>query len=141
MLGYGHVYTLSREKLPNVAQVQQEDECRQSKVLALSSYNFVVGEAMPATRKGTPSLIAALAHQWNTILTVLMQAQIINVKVIGQQRKTVISLDMGLYMPAKKLQMACHDLNSIILFPGELHIVTKNCGVTCVTDQNRLEFS
>ena len=78
---------------------------------------------MPVTRVGAPPLIAALAHQWNTILTVLMQAQAINVKVVGQQRKTVISLDMGLYMPAKKLQMARHDLNNIILRPGELHIV------------------
>ena len=78
---------------------------------------------MPVTRVGTPPLIAAPAHQWNTILTVLMQAQAINVKVVGQQRKTIISLDMGLYMPAKKLQMARHDLNNIILGPGELHIV------------------
>lgn len=75
------------------------------------------------TRVGKPPLIAAPAHQWNTILTVLMQAQAINVKVVGQQRKTVISLDMGLYMPAKKLKMARHDLNNIVLRPGELHIV------------------
>lgn len=44
-------------------------------------------------------------------------------QVLGHQRKTVISLDMGLYMPAKKLQMARDDLNNIILRPGELHIV------------------
>ena len=30
---------------------------------------------------------------------------------------------MGLYMPAKKLQTARHDLNNIILRPRELHIV------------------
>ena len=30
---------------------------------------------------------------------------------------------MGLYLPAKKLQMAQNDLNHIILCPGELHIV------------------
>ena len=30
---------------------------------------------------------------------------------------------MGLYIPAKKLQMARADLNNIILRPGELHIV------------------
>ena len=52
-----------------------------------------------------------------------MQAQAINVRVVGQQRKIVISLDMALYMPAKKLQMARHDLNNIILRPGELHII------------------
>ena len=115
--------TLSREKRPDDEQVQQEEECRQSKVPVWSAYNSVVGEVMPVTRVGTPPLIAAPAHQWKTILTVLMQAQAINFKVVGQQRKTVISLDMGLYMPAKKLQMARHDLNNIILRPGELHIV------------------
>ena len=78
---------------------------------------------MPVTRVGTPPLIAAPAHQWNTILTVLMQAQTINVKVVGQQRKTVITLDMGLYMQTKKLQMARHDLNNMILRQEELHIV------------------
>ena len=115
--------TLSREKLANDVQVQQEEECRQSKVPVWSAYNSVLGEAMPVTRVGTLPLIAAPAHRWNTILTVLMQAQTVNVKVVGQQRKTIISLDMGLYMPAKKLQMARHDLNNIILRPGELHIV------------------
>ena len=33
------------------------------------------------------------------------------------------SLDMGLYLPAKKLQMARDDLKHLILRPGELHIV------------------
>jgi len=30
---------------------------------------------------------------------------------------------MGLYLPAKKLQMARNDLNHLILHPGEFHIV------------------
>ena len=37
---------------------------------------------------------------------------------------------MGLYMPAKKLQMACHDLNNIILRPGELYIVMAQLKTT-----------
>ena len=41
---------------------------------------------------------------------------------MGSERKIVISLDMGLYLPAKKLQMARNDLDHIILRPGELHI-------------------
>ena len=55
----------------------------------------------------------------HTLLTVLKQAQAINVKVVGQQRKTVISLDMGLYIPAKKLQMAREDLSNISNFVQE----------------------
>lgn len=33
-----------------------------------------------------------------------------------------VCIDMGLYLPAKKLQMARNDLDHIILRPGELHI-------------------
>ena len=72
---------------------------------------------------GTPPLVAAPAHEWSTLLTVLMQAQDISVKVVGPTRKTVISLDLGLCQPAKKLQMARRDLKHLILRPGELHIV------------------
>ena len=52
-----------------------------------------------------------------------MQAQGITAKVIGPDRKTVVSLDMGLYKPAKQLQMARDDMGHLILCPGELHIV------------------
>ena len=54
-----------------------------------------------------------------------MQAQNISTIVVGLERKTVISLDMGLYLLAKKLQMARNDLNHLILRRGhdELHIV------------------
>ena len=83
----------------------------------------MLNEPMPVARLGTPPLIAAPAHEWQTLLTVLMQAQNISVKVVGPTRKTVVSLDMGLYQPAKKLQMARQDLRNIILRAGELHIV------------------
>lgn len=108
--------------------VQQEEEPRQSKIAVWSAYNSLVGKAMPVTRVHAFPLIAASAREWNTLLTVLMQAQAINAKVIGQRRKTIISLDIGLYMPAKKLQLARDDLNNII--PGELHIVMAQLTTT-----------
>ena len=52
-----------------------------------------------------------------------MQAQNISTIVVRSERKTVISLDMGFYLPAKKLQMARNDLNHLILRSGELHVV------------------
>ena len=101
----------------------QECEVLQNAVPVWSGYNSLVNDALPVTRVGAPPLIAAPAHEWNTLLTILKQAQGINVKVVGANRKTVISLDMGLYLPAKKLQMARDDLKHIILRPGELHIL------------------
>ena len=47
----------------------------------------------------------------------------ISVRVVGPARKTVISLDLGLYLPAKRLQMARCELKNILLRPGELHVV------------------
>ena len=52
-----------------------------------------------------------------------MRAQNISVRVVGPGRKTVISLDLGLYLPAKRLQMARCELKNILLRPGELHVV------------------
>lgn len=83
-----------------------------------SGYNSLVNDALPVTRVGAPALIAAPAYEWSTLLTVLKQPQGINVTVVGANRKTVVSLDVGLYLPAKKLD----DLKHIILRPGELHI-------------------
>ncbi len=51
-----------------------------------------------------------------------MQAQANTTMVKVPGNKTVISLNMGLYQPAKKLKMARNDLNIIILCPGELHV-------------------
>ena len=56
---------------------------KSTEVPVWSGFNSLVSDAMPVTRIGPPPLIAAPAHDWQTLLTVLMQAQ---------NRKTVISL-------------------------------------------------
>ena len=88
-----------------------------------SAYQSMVSSALPVTRVGSPPLIAAPAHEWSTMLTVLKQSQDIKTAVVGPSRKTVITLDLGLYQPTKQLQMSRTDLNNIILRPGVLHIV------------------
>ena len=106
-----------------------------------SAYNSMLNEPMPVARVGTPPLIAAPAYEWQTLLTVLMQAQNISVKVVGPTRKTVVSLDMGLYQPAKKLQMARQDLRNIILRPGQLHIVMADLRtIGAFIDNSRLDM-
>ena len=79
-----------------------------------SGYNSTMGSPTSMKPVGNPPLIATPAHEWQTLLTILMQAQNIKTMAVGQNRRTVISLDMGLYQPAKKLQ---------ITRPGELDIV------------------
>ena len=64
------------------------------------------------------------AHEWEHFIDISYAAQNISIIADGPERKTVISLDIRLYLePAKKLQMAQNDLNHLILHPSELHIV------------------
>ncbi|KAK3740139.1 hypothetical protein QZH41_007574 [Actinostola sp. cb2023] len=91
--------------------------------MSLYGQDIIITDTMHVTRVGTPPLLAAPAHEWTTLLTILMQAQDINTVVVGPDKKTIISLDVGLYQPAMKLQMARNDLKHLILRPGELHIV------------------
>ena len=51
-----------------------------------SGYNSMISDVLPLTRVGTP-LTAAPAHEWPTLLTVLMQAQNIKTKVVIRRRK------------------------------------------------------
>ena len=50
-------------------------------------------------------LLAAPAHEWSTMLTVLMQAQKITAVVMGENHKTVITFELQLCEKAVKLQM------------------------------------
>ena len=100
-----------------------DDDNDEPPVPVWSAYNSLVNEALPITRVGAPLLLAHPAHGWSTLLTVLMRAQNISVGVVGPGRKTVISLDLGLHLPAKRLQMARCEFKNILLRPGKLHVV------------------
>lgn len=114
-------HTLTREESSCDERSDNESQSvvhQKARVPVWSGYHSLVTEVIPVTRAGIPPLIAAPAHEWNTLLTILMHAQKISMQVVGSKRKTVISLDMGLYLPGKKLQMARNDLDHIILRPG-----------------------
>jgi len=100
-----------------------DDDNDEPPVPVWSAYKSLVNEALPVTHVGAPPLMTRPAHEWSTLLIVLMRAQNISVRVVGLGRKTVISPDLGLYLPAKRLQMARCELKNILLRPGELHVV------------------
>ena len=69
-------------------------------------------------------LIAAPAHEWSTMLTVLKQAQKITTVVMGEGHKTVITFDLQLYEKTVKLQMHIKpELDHMIFRIGEMHTV------------------
>ena len=107
--------SLTRVPTSNGDDTNGEDTCSplsSSLVPVWSGYNSLVHETVPVARIGSLPLLAAPAHEWSTLLTIFMQAQQITAHVVGPGRKTVISLDMGLYHPAKKLQMVRNDESS-----------------------------
>ncbi|MES9880238.1 MAG: hypothetical protein ABW185_05080 [Sedimenticola sp.] len=104
-------------------QTQPVKDCTPIGIPTWSAYQSEISEKLPVVRVGAFPLLAAPAHEWSTLLTILMHAQGINTQILGDSRRTVISLDMGLYKPAKQLQMSRNDMDHLILRPGELHIV------------------
>lgn len=71
---------LSREQdTTGDASVHQE-ECLHSEIPVWSAYNSLVSKVLPV-RVSAPPLVAAPAHEWSTLLTVLKLAQGISVKV------------------------------------------------------------
>jgi len=116
--------SLTRAPTSNGEDTNREDSpLSSSPVSVWSGYNSLVHETVPVERIGSPPLLAAPADEWSSLLTIFMQTQQITAHIVGPGRKTVISLDMGLYQPANKLQMTRNDLNHLILRPGELHIL------------------
>lgn len=100
---------------------QEPDELSNAtQVPVWSAYNSLIYDPLDTTRSATPPLVAFPAHEWSTLLTVLKQAQDINTLVVGADRKTVVTLDLGLYQPAKRLQMARNDMDHLILRPGAI---------------------
>jgi len=88
-------------------------------------YNSVItDDKRPITTIQTLPLIPAPAHEWSTLLTVLKQAQHISSEIVGPNKKTIITLDMDLYMRAVKLQSLKPKLTkNCILRVGEFHTV------------------
>ena len=88
------------------------------------SYNSVLNHSEPLTKVSMPPLIAAPSHKFSTLLTIFRQAERIKTMVVDVNQKTVITLDMGLYKPAKQLEYALECCQGKwILRPGELHTV------------------
>ncbi len=69
-------------------------------------------------------LLPEVAHEWPTLLTVIVRACKLKELVIGNDHPTVISLDMALYEKALQLVDSRPDLKStVFLRLGELHVV------------------
>lgn len=62
-----------------------EQSKKNTDVSVLSGYNSMIGDTMPVPRVGPP-LIPASSDEWQTSLTVVMQAQDIHTKVVSPEK-------------------------------------------------------
>jgi len=89
-----------------------------------AAYNSLLSAEKPLTVVSALPLIAAPAHEWQTLVTVLKHTEQINCVVVGLNRKTVITLDMALYERAKQLEMTRDDCKGKwVLRLGEMYTV------------------
>lgn len=97
----------------------------QPQIPTWSPYNSKLkSTALPLTTVAMMPLLAAPAHEWSTMLTVLMQAQKITAIVMGENRKTIITFDLQLYEMAVKLQLyKAPEFDHMIFRIGEMHTV------------------
>lgn len=89
-----------------------------------SAYNSLVGSQRKRTRTCVLPLIAESPTDSQTQIKFMKTLENINAMVQGSQKKVVVTLDMGLYRPVKRLEFSHADnKNKWILRPGELHII------------------
>ena len=71
---------------------------------------------------GALPLLPEVAHEWSTMLTVILQASQLSL-VIGKEHPTVITFDMALYKKVVQLLDSRNDLKRTVPRLGELHTV------------------
>ena len=95
-----------------------------SSIPGWAGYNSLLSESRPLTQVGALPLLPEVAHEWSTLLTVIMQASQLRKLAVGEHHPTVISFDMALYEKVVQLLDARPDLKrTVIPRLGELHVV------------------
>ena len=75
------------------------------------------------TLVGSLPLVPEVAHEWPTLLTVIMQANQLRRLAVGEDYPTVITFDMALFEKVVHLLDASPDLKLTVLPRlGELHV-------------------
>ena len=89
-----------------------------------AGYKSLVSPGQSVTRVGALLLLPEVAHEWPTMLTVMLQASQLKKLVVGQDHPTVITFDMALYYKAVQLLDARPNLkNEIVPRLGEQRTV------------------
>ena len=95
-----------------------------SKIPSWAGYNSLLSARQPVTQIGALPLLPEVAHEWSTLLTVIMQTSQLRSLVVGEKHPTVITFDMALYEKVVQLLDVRPDLKrTVVPRLGELHVV------------------
>ncbi|KAK1888370.1 Placenta growth factor [Dissostichus eleginoides] len=102
-----------------------------SNIPGWAGYNSLLSESLPLTQVGALPLLPEVAHEWSTLLTVIMQANHLRKLAVGEDHPTVITFDMALYDKLVQLPDARPDLKQMVVPRlGELHVVMAALGAS-----------
>ncbi len=95
-----------------------------NKIPGWEAYNSLLSTSQPVTQVGALPLLPEVAHNWSTLLTVMMQARKLKELAVGDDHPTIISFDLALYEKVVQLLDSRPDLQvQFVPRMGELHVV------------------
>ena len=107
-----------------VSRMKQGSLEKSSKIPCWAGYYSLLSANKSVTQVGALPLLPEVAHEWSTLLTVIMQASQLRHLAVGEDHPTVISFDMALYEKVVQLLDARPDLKrKVVPRLGELHVV------------------
>ncbi len=99
------------------------DSGSQGKIPGWAGFKSLVSSGHSSTLVGALPLLPEVAHEWSTMLTVMLQASQLKKLVVGQDHPTVITFDMALYEKAVQLDSRPDLKKEVVPRLGELHAV------------------
>ena len=103
---------------------QSADSESPLKIPGWAGYKSLISPAKLLTQVGALPLLPEVAHEWPTLMTVMLQASQLKRFVVGEDHPPVITFDMALYEKSIQLLDGRPNLkNEIFLRLGELHTV------------------
>lgn len=104
--------------------ISRMNKSGESQVPGWAGYNSLLSTNKAVTKVGALPLLPEVAHEWSTLLTVLMQACKLKELAVGETHPAVITFDMALYEKVVQLVDSRPDLKGRVLPRlGELHVV------------------
>ena len=74
---------------------RENEDVNRSKIPGWAGFKSLVSSGQSLTQSGALPLLPEVAHEWSTVLTVILQASKLKTLVTGEEHPTVITFDMA----------------------------------------------